>query len=85
MGVSRCKEAGSPRGGSIWSQAVLWGGRSSSQSAVPNGQTCCPPGEGKGPGVQARFPIQALAEAGKLEFRRALGESVSAGIPELVL
>lgn len=39
----------------------------------------------KGPDVKARFPIQAPAEDGKLEFRVALGESVSAGIPELVL
>ena len=86
VGVSRCKEARSPRGGSIWSQAVLWGGGPGSQSAVSNRQTCRPPHqEGKGPGVQARFPIQAPAEAGKLEFRWALEESVSAGIPELIL
>lgn len=55
--------------GASGSQAVLRGGGPCSQSAVPNIQTYCPPHqEGKGPDVQARFPIQAPAEGGKLEL-----------------
>ena len=85
VGVSRCKEARSPRGGSIWVP-----------SGSPGWKTLlivkCPIASpaslltrrAKGLESRSGFQFRPQQRLGN-EFRWALGESVSAGIPELVL